>query len=73
MLLYRDLDILVVVKDSQGRIFESMDTVPVDWTLSDTSLASLAQPKGVLSQVVHLTCCIHTCKSLKITGIWLGS
>jgi hypothetical protein len=28
-----------------------MDTVPMNWKISDTSLGSLAQPKGVLSQV----------------------
>ena len=52
---YRDLDIQVTVKDSQGRIFDSIDTLPVDWKLSDNSLAALAQPKGVLSKVgVHI-------------------
>lgn len=49
--VFRNLDILVSVKDSQGRTFDSMETVHVEWSLSDSSLASLAQPKGVLSQV----------------------
>jgi hypothetical protein len=52
MVSFRNLDILVVVKDREGRIFDSIDTVPVDWKISDTSLGSLAQPKGVLSQVL---------------------
>jgi hypothetical protein len=42
---------LVTVKDSQGRTFDSIETLQVDWTLSDSGLASLAQPKGTLSQV----------------------
>jgi hypothetical protein len=48
---FRNLDILVTVKDSQGRTFDSIETLQVDWTLSDSGLASLAQPKGTLSQV----------------------
>ena len=47
----RNLDILVWVKDSQGRTFDSLDTVAVDWRVSDTSLGTLAQPSGVLAQV----------------------
>jgi hypothetical protein len=51
LLNFRNLDILVTVKDSQGRTFDSIETLQVDWTLSDSGLASLAQPKGTLSQV----------------------
>jgi hypothetical protein len=51
VLNFRNLDILVTVKDSQGRTFDSIETLQVDWTLSDSGLASLAQPKGTLSQV----------------------
>ncbi len=54
LLNYRNLDILVTVKDSQGRTFDSIETLQVDWTLSDSGLASLAQPKGTLSQVPSL-------------------
>ncbi len=42
----------MTVKDSQGRTFDSIETLQVDWTLSDSGLASLAQPKGTLSQVL---------------------
>jgi hypothetical protein len=51
LLNFRNLDIMVTVKDSQGRTFDSIETLQVDWTLSDSGLASLAQPKGTLSQV----------------------
>ena len=49
---YLPLVIGVTLKDAAGRVFDAADTVAVDWKLSDTPLAGLAAPNGVVSQPV---------------------
>ena len=49
---YLQLVIGVPLKDAAGRVFDAADTVAVDWKLSDTPLAGLAAPNGVVSQPV---------------------
>ena len=52
---YLPLILGVTIKDSAGRVFDSADTMAVDWNLSDPSLADLAIPTGVLSHAVPMS------------------
>ena len=45
---YRNLDIGVTIKDGQGRIFDGVESVTLDWKLSDNGLAKLGSSSGVL-------------------------
>merc|ERR1719354_578795 len=45
---YLDLPLQVDVKDSEGRVFDGVDSVEVSWSLSDSSLGQLEAATGLL-------------------------
>ena len=45
ILFFRNLDIGVTLKDAAGRVFDGIESVAIDWVLSDGVLAKLAKSR----------------------------